>query len=135
MIEALALAARLVLAAAFLVAAFGKLADLRGARAAIAGFGFPAWIAAPGAVALPVVELLVALLLIPGPTAAVGAVAALLLLLGFSGGITRDMARGREADCGCFGAARRSAVGASALLRNLALAALACLVLVEALAA
>jgi uncharacterized membrane protein YphA (DoxX/SURF4 family) len=134
-IGALALAARLVLAAVFLVAGIGKLADLRGARGAIAGYGFPGWIAAPGAVALPVVELLVALLLIPGPTAAAGATAALLLLLGFSGGITRSMAGGREADCGCFGAAARTAAGPGALLRNLALAALACLVLVEALAA
>jgi uncharacterized membrane protein YphA (DoxX/SURF4 family) len=134
-IEALALAARLVLAAAFLVAGLGKLADLRGARAAIAGFGFPSWVATPGAVALPVVEVLVALLLIPSPTAAVGAVAALLLLLGFSGGITRSMARGREADCGCFGSAARAAAGPGALLRNLALVGLACLVLVEALAA
>lgn len=57
--------AQFVLFAVFLLAGLAKLADRVGSRQAIVDFGVPAQYAAPLATILPVVELVVALALIP----------------------------------------------------------------------
>ena len=127
--DAVELIARFALAAVFLVAGLAKLADRPGSRAALEGFGLPDRLAIPGAIALPVAELATAVLLIPATTATIGAASALVLLLGFCAGISRSMARGEAPDCHCFGQLHSEPVGLPTLLRNLALLALAALVL------
>jgi uncharacterized membrane protein YphA (DoxX/SURF4 family)/peroxiredoxin len=116
------LIARFALAAVFFVAGVAKLLDRAGSSAAMAGFGLPKSLAAPLGVALPVVELLVAIALIPAVSARWGALGALVLLGLFVAGIANVMVRGREAECHCFGQLHSSRVGWSTLGRNLALA-------------
>ena len=116
------LLARLTLSALFFVAGLAKLADLAGSRAAMAGFGLPARLAAPLGVVLPVVELVVAVMLLPAATSRWGALAALLLLILFAVGIVNVMLRGREAECHCFGQLHSTRVGWPTLGRSIALA-------------
>ena len=129
--EALELIARFVLAAVFAVAGLTKLADRPGSREALVAFGVPERLASPGAVALPIAELAVAVLLTPAATAAIGAAGALALLLAFCAGIARSMIRGESPDCHCFGQLHSEPVGWSTLIRNLVLAAIAGFALAE----
>ncbi len=116
------LIARFILAAVFLVAGVTKLWDLAGSRAAMSNFGLPKSLAAPLGLALPLVELVVAIALIPAASAHWGALGALVLLGLFVAGIAYVMVRGREAECHCFGQLHSSRVGWATLGRNLALA-------------
>jgi peroxiredoxin/uncharacterized membrane protein YphA (DoxX/SURF4 family) len=122
------LAARLLLAAVFLVAGVAKLVDRAGARKAAADFGLPDRLATPVAFVLPLAELAVAAALIPTATAWWGAVGALLLLLLFAAGIAANLARGRKPDCHCFGQLHSAPAGRPTLARNVALAGVAGLV-------
>ncbi|HEX6533399.1 MAG TPA: MauE/DoxX family redox-associated membrane protein [Gemmatimonadaceae bacterium] len=114
----IAFLARLFLAAVFLVAALGKLADRRGSRRALTEFGVPRVLAAPVAAMLPVIELAVAALLVPRATARSGAIAAMVLLGVFIVAIGISLARGRQPDCHCFGQLHSAPVGWSTLARN-----------------
>ena len=124
----LALIARLLLSAVFLVAGVGKLADRQGSRQAVADFGVPNMLAAPLARMLPFLELAIALLLVPSATAQWGAVAALGLLALFIAGIAISLARGKQLNCHCFGQLSSGPVGWATLLRNGALAAVAAVI-------
>jgi hypothetical protein len=75
-------------------------------------------------VAIPLVELAVAVFLIPAGTAGIAALAALVLLGVFSFAAARLLARGETPDCGCMGA-RPAPIGRSTLVRNTLLAAAA----------
>src|SRR5205823_12170182 len=75
-VEVTFLIARIGLAAIFAVAAVAKLADRSGARATLVEFGLPPNLAGLGAIALPVLELTIAVLLFPTLTARWGALAA-----------------------------------------------------------
>ena len=75
------LAIRIVLAAVFVIAAVGKLLDLEGSRRAVRDFGVPRGAAAAVGLLLPLMELAIAVALIPVPSARWGALAAFLLLL------------------------------------------------------
>lgn len=119
------LLARLILAVVFLVSGVSKLADLAGSRQAFRDFGVPAWLAAPGGLLLPLVELAVAVALLPLASAWWGAVGALALLFLFIIAITYNLARGRKPDCHCFGQLSSRPIGWTTLLRNLVLAAIA----------
>ena len=119
------LVARLALAAVFAVAGLTKLADAKGGRAAMRGFGLPERLANPAAVLLPIAELAVAVLLIPVATAWYGALWALALLLAFVAGIAWNLAQGKAPDCHCFGQLHSEPVGPSTLIRNGVLAAIA----------
>src|SRR3954451_19159071 len=99
---AAALVARLVLAGVFIAAGVGKLLDRRGSQRALREFGVPARLTGFGALALPVAELATAAALLVQPSAPWGAVAALVLLAGFTVGIVNALARGRAPDCHCF---------------------------------
>ena len=123
--EGALLAGRLVLAAVFIVAAVAKLADLAGSRRSLEQLGAPAPLVPALAVVLPLVELLVAVALIPVATAWAAALAAVALLLAFTGGVATALARGVEADCHCFGRVSSRPVGPGTLARNLLLLALA----------
>ena len=134
MLEALTLAARILLSAVFVVAAVGKLTDLEGARGAVRDFGAPARLAGPLALALVLAELAVAGLLIPGSTAVIGAAGALALLLLFVVAIATSLAQGRAPDCHCFGSLHSAPAGPATLIRNGVLAAVAAFALVGSLA-
>jgi peroxiredoxin len=122
------LIARLLLAMVFLVAGLAKLADRAGSRQALIDFGVPARLSAPLGTLLPLVELFVAVALLPTASAWWGALWALVLLLLFVGGISYNLVRGRTPDCHCFGQLHSAPAGWSTLLRNLVLAAVASLV-------
>jgi thiol-disulfide isomerase/thioredoxin/uncharacterized membrane protein YphA (DoxX/SURF4 family) len=124
-VSAWLLAARLVLAAVFLISGLAKAADLSGTRQAVEGFGFPAWTARPAALALPGVELGLAAALLAASSAGPAGWAALGLLAVFSVVVTISLARGRRPTCHCFGQLHAAPVSWRTLARNLALAAVA----------
>ena len=80
------------------------------------------------AIAIPVAELVVVALLVPGVTARAGGVAAALTLGVFSAAVARLVVRGEAPECNCFGLLHNSRVGRAMLARNLALVALALVV-------
>ena len=116
------LAARLVLAAVFVVAGLAKLMDLPGSRQAMSGFGVPSCPGGSFGLFLPLAELVTAVLLFPLASAWWGGLAALTLLLLFIAGISVTMARGQAPDCHCFGQLHSEPVGWSTLVRNTVLA-------------
>jgi peroxiredoxin len=119
------LAARLILAAVFVVAAIGKLADLPGSRASLVGFGLPQRASAVLGTLLPLAELAVAVALIAEPSAQWGAAGALALLLAFVTGIGTALRRGEAPPCNCFGAIHSAPASRTTLVRNVVLAAVA----------
>lgn len=121
---------RLLLAAVFAPASVSKLADLRGSREAVASFGVPSRLASPLGTLLPLVEMAVALALLPASTARYGAIGAFVLLSLFAAAIARAMVRGEAPDCHCFGQLHSAPAGWRALVRDLVLAALAAIVAV-----
>ena len=126
------LVARIVLAAIFGTAAITKLADVRGTRSAVEDFGVPAPLVRPSALMLPWVELAATVLLLVPATAWWGGLASLLLLAVFSVAVGVNLGRGRTPDCHCFGKLTPSPVGAAVLVRNLAFAIPALLVVLFA---
>ena len=120
------LIARLGLSVVFAVAAVAKLADRAGTQATLVEFGLRDRFAATGAVALPVAELAIAVLLLPAATARWGGIAAAATLLVFSAAIARSLARGEQPDCNCFGQIHSAPIGRGSLIRNVALATVCC---------
>lgn len=123
------LGARLLLAGVFAVAAVGKGTDRLGSRQALLDFGLPPALARVGVPLLPLVELGVALALLPRPTAWWGALGALGLLLLFSAAIGYNLLQGRTPDCHCFGQLHSKPIGWPTLVRNGVLAVPALLIL------
>ena len=119
---------RLALAAVFAVAAIGKLIDVEGSRRALADFGIPERVAAPGGLILPFAELAAAAALVVAPSARWGGVAAAALLLVFVVGIARALSQGRQPGCHCFGELHSSPAGRATIARNLVLLGLAAVV-------
>ena len=120
-----ALAARLVLAGVFAVAACAKLGDRRGTREAVVSFGAPETLAAPLALLLPAAELAAAALLLPAGSARSGLVLSLGLLVLFTGALALSLARGRTPECHCFGRLHSEPASWRTLLRNVGLAGVA----------
>jgi peroxiredoxin/uncharacterized membrane protein YphA (DoxX/SURF4 family) len=123
--DSVVLAARLLLAGVFVVAAVGKLVDLPASRRSLVGFGLPERAANVFGTALPFAELAVAISLIPRPSAQWGAVGALVLLLAFVAGIANALRQGEAPDCNCFGAIHSEPASSKTLVRNVVLAAIA----------
>jgi uncharacterized membrane protein YphA (DoxX/SURF4 family)/thiol-disulfide isomerase/thioredoxin len=124
-VQTVALVCRLALAAVFVVSAVAKLSDWTGTREAVAAFGLRARAGVLVASALGPVELAVAVLLLPGATAPLGAALALALLAVFSTVVTVHLVRGSRPACNCFGRIGSSDISGRTLLRNAALAGLA----------
>jgi peroxiredoxin/uncharacterized membrane protein YphA (DoxX/SURF4 family) len=124
-----AVVARMVLAVVFLVAALGKLGDRPGAQEMLTAFGVPRRLVRPLALLLPLAELAVAIALLPSSSARWGATGAIVLLAIFVVAIGLNLAHGRTPDCRCFGQLNPTAVGWRTLVRNVALAFLAGLVI------
>ena len=123
-------AARLGLAAIFLVAALAKLADMPGSRSALGGFNVPSSVIPAASIVLPALEFASAALLLVAPAAEVGAALASVLLLVFVGGIAAALRRGSQPDCHCFGQLHWRPVGKETIARNGVLAAVGLFVLV-----
>jgi len=111
-------AARVLLAAVFLLAGTAKFVDPIGTRKALRDFGLPLVLARPLVVLLPLFELAVAVALIPATIAWYGASAALALLVIFLVAVGVAMLRGRKPDCHCFGQLHSAPVGWTTLARN-----------------
>lgn len=123
--DGMLLAGRLLLAGVLAVAGAAKLADRVGTRRAVSDFGISGKLAAPLSILLPTAELIVAAALIPRFTARIAAVAAIVLLLTFLAAIVLNLAQGRKPDCRCFGRLRAAPIGASTVVLNLGLVAIA----------
>ena len=134
MLGSLGLVAGLVLAAVFAAAGIAKLADRPGTRIAVREFGAPEHLVGLLAIALPLVELAIALLLIPAATRSVGALGGLVLLCLFSVAIAVSLARGRAPDCHCFGQLHSSPASWRTLVRNALLAGFGALILTAGVA-
>lgn len=126
--DTVVLAARVLLAAIFVVAAVGKLLDLKGSRASLVGFGLSERLANVLGTLLPFAELAVAIALVFRPTASAGGVGALVLLLAFVAGIANALRKGEAPPCNCFGAIHSAPASKATLARNIALAAVAVVV-------
>jgi peroxiredoxin len=116
---------RLLLAVIFIISGLAKLADRPGSREAMLNFGVPARLAAPSAALLPLVELVVAGLLILSVSAWWGALGSLALLLLFTAAVGYHLTRGHTPPCHCFGQVSSEPIGWPTLVRNLILSALA----------
>ncbi|MGN9838417.1 MauE/DoxX family redox-associated membrane protein [Nonomuraea sp. H19] len=109
--------AYLAVAAVLLVAALGKLRDVRGFARSVAGYQvLPGVLAGPAAVAVLVAELLAAGLLLVPDGRRWGAVVAGVLFAAFLAAMASVLRRGMAVDCGCFGG--RDLVGAGTLVRT-----------------
>jgi peroxiredoxin len=124
------LLARLVLAAVFAIAAVGKIADPAGSLRAARDFGASEPLAAIASRLLPMLELAVAVALVPAATSRLAALAALALLGLFSVQIVRALSRGLTPECHCFGRLHSSSASWSIVGRQCLLGALAGFVLV-----
>jgi len=122
------LIARLVLGAVFIVAAVGKLSDPEGTRSTLEAFGVSRGRAA--AIGLPLVELAIGALLVPAATARAAAIAGLVLLAIFSAAIVRQLRRGTEVECHCFGRVHSAPVSWSLVARNAVFAGVAAIIAV-----
>ena len=117
----LAVVLRGALALLFVVAALHKLRDRDAFRATLDAYALlPSALTAPLARAVPLVELVAALLLVAPRAAAVGASIAVLLLSVYALAMGVNLLRGRrDLDCGCMGPGARSPIGPELLVRNL----------------
>jgi uncharacterized membrane protein YphA (DoxX/SURF4 family) len=97
-------AARIFLAAVFLLAGWPKLLDSEGTLRSVRAFRLlPEALAAPFGYALPMVELAIAVLLIAGLFTRVAALVTAGMMVMFLFGIVSAWARGLSIECGCFG--------------------------------
>ncbi|MGW3963199.1 MauE/DoxX family redox-associated membrane protein [Amycolatopsis sp. NPDC005003] len=104
--------ARLGLAAVWLVSGALKLADPGQTLIAVQAYEvLPGALEDVVAIALPLVELVLGLLLLAGLATRWAAAAALGLLLVLIAGIAQSWARGLSIDCGCFGGGGHVAAG------------------------
>lgn len=116
--EIVFLLVRILLAGIFALAGVAKFIDLKGSEKAFQDFGVPKALALPGAVALSVAEIAIAVLLLSVETSWFGAIAALSLLVLFFGQMIYQLARGNAPDCHCFGQLHSEPVSKISILRN-----------------
>ncbi|HEU5086780.1 MAG TPA: MauE/DoxX family redox-associated membrane protein [Roseiflexaceae bacterium] len=129
--DAIATIGALFLAGVFALAAISKGRDRSAAQAALQAFGLPEPFVTAGYAVLLGGECIVVLaLVIPGARLA-GAWAALAALTLFTLAMLMQLARGRRPVCACFGTLSQAQVGWKSVARNLALALLASLVVLQ----
>jgi thiol-disulfide isomerase/thioredoxin len=129
--DTVVLGARLVVAALFTVAAVTKLRDPAGTARAFVDLGGGRRYAAIAARLLPAVELVIAVALLVQPLAVAAAVAALAVLLVFTGAIVDALRHSRAPDCGCFGNLSSRPVDRWTVARNVGLLLVALLIAVR----
>lgn len=123
--SAVAFVASVLVGLAFLVAGGSKLAAGPSWSAQAGDLGAPAVVTPT----LPWVELAIGAALVLQLARPVAAIAAIVLLAAFTGLIGLRLSQGRRPACACFGAWSAKPIGASHLLRNGVLLALAVLAL------
>ena len=101
--EEILLLIRIVLAGVFVLAGVGKFLDPEGSAKAVKDFGVPASLSVPLGYALPVAEVIFAVLLLFVSTSWFGAVGASILLIAFVGGMLWQYSQGKAPECHCFG--------------------------------
>ncbi len=116
--EIVLLLIRLFLFGVFALAGIGKLLDLPGSERAVKAFGVPDSLAKPVSIGLPIFELVLAFAFLTVATSWFAAVAAVLLISVFLGGMIYQIAQGNAPDCHCFGQIHSEPVGKSSLIRN-----------------
>jgi uncharacterized membrane protein YphA (DoxX/SURF4 family) len=100
----LSTAARLFLAGILAFAGWPKLLDAEGTVRSVRAFQIlPESLVRPFAYGLPMLELVLALLLLVGLGTRIAGAATAVLMIVFLGGIASAWARGLSIDCGCFG--------------------------------
>ena len=110
------MAARIAVGVVLLCAGAAKLFQTAWPETA-AAFGAP-----PGVIRfLPLVELSLGALLVPGVGLPWTALAALVLLVGFTVAVAARLVQGRRVPCGCFGESSAAPVGRDTVVRNLVL--------------
>jgi uncharacterized membrane protein YphA (DoxX/SURF4 family) len=119
------LGGRILLAAVFAVAAATKLQRRDETEETLGQFGIPERLRPAAAVGLPIAELAIAAGLVPTASARWAALGALALLAAFCFAVARVLHSGERVECNCFGALHSAPVSRWTLVRNLALAALA----------
>ncbi|MFJ6164846.1 MauE/DoxX family redox-associated membrane protein [Micromonospora orduensis] len=108
----LGVAARLGLAAVWLIAGASKVGDLAASGRAVNAYQvLPYDVATVIGAALPFVELALGVLLLLGLATRLGAGVSVALLVVFIAGIASAWARGLSIDCGCFGSGGELAQG------------------------
>ena len=121
-LPAIGLAIRLTAAAVWIVAGAAKVGELEHFHAQVDQYKLlPHALEAPFAYTLPFVELLVGLYLLVGLLTRVAAFAGCALMVLFLIAQAQAWARGLSLDCGCFGSLAHEQVGATTILRDLAL--------------
>lgn len=110
---------RLFLAGILALAGIGKLLDLPGGKKVMKDFGLPEDLAIPAAVALSLVEIVLAAALLFSTVSWLAAAGALLLMLIFIGGMLWQIAKGRSPDCHCFGQLHSEPVSLKSVVRNI----------------
>lgn len=129
-------AGRLLLAGVWLAAGAAKVGDLAASGRAVHAYRLtPYDVSVVLGAALPMVELVLAALLLVGVATRVAAAASALLLAAFVTGIASAWARGLRIDCGCFGGGGELAEGVdpaylSEIVRDLGLLAVAVLLVI-----
>jgi uncharacterized membrane protein YphA (DoxX/SURF4 family) len=119
--DLVALAARIVIGVAFVVAGSSKIAAGPAWPIMARDLGAPAFTVA----SVPWAELVIGALLVAGIAEPYPALAALLALVAFTGLIVARLAQGRRPACACFGAWSARPLGIGHLVRNAALLAVA----------
>ncbi len=118
--DTVALVASIIVGVAFAVAGGSNIAAGESWPAQARGLGAPTW-AIPF---VPWVEIVVGALLIVQAVPPWPAVAALVMLVGFTALIVNSLAHGRRPPCACFGAWSAKPIGPAHLARNAILIAL-----------
>lgn len=101
--ESMLLTLRLALGVVLVVAAGAKLMDVSGSKASLEAFGVPRRLLGLLALAIPMAEVVIGLLLVQVSTAQLGAIAAAVLFLTFVAAMGLNLLKGRTAECHCFG--------------------------------
>ena len=121
----LVLAARLAVGLMLAYAAVPKLLDPATFAQSIDNYRMlPAALIGVAALALPILEVVIALSLVSGLEAKGGALIATALFVVFTVGMAQAIMRGIDLSCGCFGAEQSARVGWGSIARNLVLLAL-----------
>jgi uncharacterized membrane protein YphA (DoxX/SURF4 family) len=117
---------RVALGAVLLAAALAKIGDLPGMALQVHNYRLaPIWSENLVAIVLPWIELCTGLALVVGVRARAAAVLGLALMVLFTIAVGSAWARGLDFECGCFGKAGASHIGARKFAENLGLIVLA----------
>jgi len=120
--------AQVVIGLVFVAAALPKIGDPQSFSTAVHNFRMlPLFIENLVAVTLPWIELVAGMALVLGLRARAGGLLICLLMVVFTVAVGIGLARGLNVECGCFGTADGSRVGAQKLFENLGFTVLALL--------